>query len=169
MTRAYPTKTFLVYNELNKKSELSTDSLTSFLDGQKNEFIKISGGLDRAKPNYLINGNSNRSTSLFFTAAKINEIRDKLSQFSKMLSDSIKNDKDRNEIIKIFTLPYLIADEPYWQLLKMLPANGALAQLSCIKNQIQNDETAFLMFHAVNRYATFKTNSHSAQWKTRLA
>jgi GldM N-terminal domain len=163
LTRAYTTPLMIKFDDKTNKSVVATDSLAYFIDVKKDEFSKISGGLDTSKANSLINGTSNRPSKLFFTDDKINEIKDKLSSFSKMLIDSIENNKDRDIIMKAYSLPKLIADTRYWQLLKTLPASGALAELSCIKNQIQSDETAFLMYYSSRmtgidmRFDAFKT------------
>jgi GldM N-terminal domain len=163
LTRAYPASYMKKFNDQIKWSMAANDSLIQFMDTQKDEFTKISGGLDTLKPNALVNSTSNRPSKVFFTDAKINEIKDKFNQFSKMLIDSIENDKDRSDIMKNYSLPQLITDTRYWQLLKTLPASGALAELSCIKNQIQSDETAFLMYYTSKmcvidmRFDAFKT------------
>jgi GldM N-terminal domain len=129
----------------------TTLNLTAFIDTNKAELIKTNGGLDTSNNHYLINGNSNTS---FFIDAKIKEIKDKLSQFSNNLIDSIDDKRDKEELSKQYNLPKLIANKGYWQLLKTLPVSGALTELSCIQNKIKTDEISFLNYFEMRTGST---------------
>jgi hypothetical protein len=124
----------------------------------------MNGGLDTSKNHYLINGNSTKTSKLFFTDTKIKEIKDKLGQLSSILLDSIENAKDKTELLKHLYLPKLIDDNSFWALIKTLPASGALTELSFIQNQIKMDEIHLLnyyfkktMVEDLIRFDAFKT------------
>ena len=81
------------------------------------------------------------------TDAKINTIKTQLNQFSNNLIDSINEKGDRADVLKYFNLPKLIADKAYWESIKTLPKNGAIAELSVIQNKIKTDEIVFLNYY----------------------
>lgn len=83
----------------------------------------------------------------FFTDAKINEIKEKLSRFSNNLVDSINDKRDKSDVLKYYNLPKLIADDAYWQSIKILPKNGVIAELSLIQNMIKTDEITLLNYY----------------------
>lgn len=114
---------------------LSND-ITDFLDENKKQFMNLNGSLDTLDKLALINENSKKTTKLFFTDAKINEIRSQLTSFSKILLDSFRIQMLSNGC----SLPKLLADDAYWQSIKSLPSNAALTELSFIQNQIKTDE-----------------------------
>jgi hypothetical protein len=139
------------------------DSLNEFLALNKLDFIKINGGLDTSKNHYLINANSTKTSKLFFTDTKIEEIKDKLRRLPPILLDSIEDTKEKAELFKLFYLPKLIDDNSFWALLKTLPASGILAELSFVQNQIKMDEMYLLNYYLSKtaicglRFDAFKT------------
>jgi hypothetical protein len=124
----------------------AVDSLLSFIDVNKAEFINLNGGLDTAKYSPLINGNSTKTSKIYFTQAKTNEIKDKLTHLNKIFIDSIDENWHKEKLLKECKLPQLLAETDYWNSIKSLPANAVLAQLDALKNQIKIDEIAFLNY-----------------------
>jgi hypothetical protein len=120
-----------------------TNNIANFIGDNRKEFVKINGGSDTLNKVNLINENSSKTTNRFFTNAKITEIKGKLSEFSKILLDSIRD----KTMVESCDLSQLIADDKYWELIKTLPTNGALAQLTFIRNQIKTDQIKCLNYH----------------------
>jgi hypothetical protein len=141
----------------------NADSSASFFKVNKAEFIKINGGFDTSNHLRLV---KNISSASFLTDAKINEIRNKLTEFSNILIDSISDKKDKESLIKQYDLPQLIADNAYWKSIKNLPANAALAELSLIENKIKTDEIVFLNYQ-LDR--TSDDGWHFDSFKTQIA
>jgi hypothetical protein len=124
----------------------AVDSAIALIDAHKNEFIKLNGGLDEVKYAPLINGNSTKTSKIYFSDDKINVIKDKLTQFNKIFTDSIQDKWQKERLMKAFRLPQLLAENEYWSAFKTLPANAVLAQLNALENQIKIDEIAFLNY-----------------------
>lgn len=159
---AYPNSVARHYADAAENNAEDANNAIGFIASMKSEFIKENGGIDTSKNGRLINGNSTKTSSLFFTDAKINQLRDALTQVSKRQIDSIDHKRDGDELLEILHLPDLIADNTFWSLLKKLPANGVLAELSSIQNMIKTDEITILdYFLKLNsfcgRFDQFKT------------
>jgi hypothetical protein len=127
----------------------AVDSLIAFIDAEKTEFINLNGGFDVAKfpsPS-LINGNSTKTSKDFYSDAKINQIKEKLTQLNRIFTDSIISDNwGKEKLMKHFRLPQLLTENDYWNTFKTLPANAIVAKLAALKNQIKIDEIAFLNY-----------------------
>jgi hypothetical protein len=142
----------------------STDSSISFIDANKVEFLKLNGNFQTLDKDELINNfNATKTSNSFFTNAKINKIKGKLADLSKILIDSVYK-QDRETISTFYNLPKLVTNDAYWQLIKSLPASASLAELSFIKNQIKMDEILFLEYYFKHnnieellRFDSFKT------------
>jgi hypothetical protein len=125
----------------------AVDSLIAFIDAQKTEFINLNGGLDTVKYSPLINGNSTKTSAIFYSDDKINQLKDRLAQLNRIFTDSIINDNwGKEKLMKQFRLPQLMTENDFWNTFKTLPANAILAKLAALKNQIKIDEIAFLNY-----------------------
>ncbi len=143
---AYKTAYNARYYEHTMISVKAVDSLIAFIDANKNEFIKLNGGLDTAKQGSIINENSVKTSKIYFSNAKITQIKDKVAQLNKIFIDSIQNKWDKEKLQKAFLLPQLLAENDYLNTMKILPANAVLAKLAALKNQIKIDEIAYLNY-----------------------
>jgi hypothetical protein len=145
----------------------AVDSLIAFIDAQKTEFINLNGGLDTVKYSPLINGNSTKTSAIFYADDKINQIKEKLTQLNRIFTDSIISDNwGKEKLMKHFRLPQLMTENDYWNTFKTLPANAVLAKLAALKNQIKIDEIAFLNYV---EYETAPNYCGFTQFKTAIA
>jgi hypothetical protein len=138
----------------------AVDSLIAFINAKKTEFINLNGGLDTIKYSPLINGNSTKTSKIFYSDVKINQFKTTLGQLNQVFTDSI-NDKWGKE-----RLPPLLTENEYWNTFKTLPANAVLAKLAALKNQIKIDEIAFLNYE---EYETAPNYCGFNQFKTAIA
>lgn len=140
----YPHNMRQYINTITAKN--AVDSLIAFIDAQKTEFTDLNGGLDMTKYAPLINGNSTKTSKIFFSDTKINDIKDRLTGLNRIFIDSINYKGSKEKLMKEFRLPQLLTENDYLNPLKTLPANAVLAKLTALKNQIKIDEIAFLNY-----------------------
>lgn len=146
---AYPNIWTKQHADIAEKVANATDTLIDFINANKTAFIQLNGGLNTPNKDDLIhNPYSKNSSKSFFDAAKIKEIKGKLAEFNSILMDSIRDNRDKKDLLNCFNLPKLVADNSFWNLIKMLPANGVLAEFAYIKNQIKMDELSLLNYYA---------------------
>jgi hypothetical protein len=100
------------------------------------------------------------------TNTKINTIKENLKQFSNKLIDSINYKSDRDDVLKYCSLPKLMADNAYWESIKTLPKNGAIAELSLIQNKVKIDEITVLNYYYAK---TGCTTTREDYYKTAIA
>jgi hypothetical protein len=115
-----------------------TDSLLAFVKAYKADVVK------KTFKNVIKTNNS------FFSDAKINEIKYRLSQLHKISIDSIDDNRVKEKMLKQSNLPKLIDNNNFWQLFKTLPTSGVLAALSSIENQVKIDEIVYLDYYVVS-------------------
>jgi hypothetical protein len=123
--KAYPNFFNLRNNVQSEITMNAAFSLKIFIDSSKTE---------------LLNNQS-------LTDARISLIKEKASQFSSNLIDSVNSKDDRADVLKSCYLPKLIADNAYWESIKMLPKNVAIANLSLLENAIKIDEITLLNYY----------------------
>jgi hypothetical protein len=151
-----------IFKNINKNAQ-AYQNLENRRNNEQSE-IAINAALKlhndiAANKTELINNHS-------FTDAKINEIKEKLNQFSNALIDSINDKRDKADVLKYCSLPKLIADNAFWESIQTLPKNGVIAELSSIQNRVKIDEITLLNYYYSQ---TGGTTTREDYFKTAIA
>ena len=146
---AYANNTNIAFLEKAKKAMSVSVSLIKWLDTQKLEIINMSGGFDKTDSTILANRLSTKGSNTFFSNQKIQEIKDSLTHYQHILTDSLDKNALAN-LQKQFSTFTLVSKDAYWQNLKNGTAANVLAQLTAIQNHIKLDIVPY--FYYISNY-----------------
>ena len=135
------------------------NNIYQWLENQKQEIIKASGGFDKNDTTLLANP---LSTNVF-PNQKLQELQDSLKHFESVLMD-ISNTIQLKGLQEQYLVPKLLNNAAYWQKLKSETAASLVAHLSGIQSQIQLDEMTFLNYvlNQVSGGVVFEHDYHIA-------
>jgi hypothetical protein len=143
--KAYANPINLSFSEKAINIMVVSSSIEHWLDKQQLDFIKLSGGINGDQLFSLTNRLSSSASRSFFSNQKIQEIRDSLTHFQVYLDD-ITDKKRLEEMREKYGSSQLLKNDAYWQSLKNKTNADAMAQLTCIKNQIELDKVPYLNY-----------------------
>jgi hypothetical protein len=139
-------KECLAYPNLINKEFLNKTETVIKISNSTIDFIKINKSALHLDSINSLNYEHNCPNNSFINDAKIAEIKNKLIDYRKTLISVISYSSEQKEVDSQLLTTKLINNNDYWKILKYIPLNGVLAELSFLENQIKCDELMILNY-----------------------